>query len=380
MDTKCTVNRLFKYMYRFRSAIDGGDSGCVDAEELKHLVIQSAVDTSHVISSVQTLTVVQVEKQLRTRRPTVRTQEDGANPEGTQLITDTDMKCVVVARFFPSLLKALARLPNTQSYRGEAIHSLISIFKVLLERICFLSASKPRRGSLKGAPRKKAGTTRGRLLAEISDYLPEPLPEGFTASEEDDRVIKKLCQLAFSMMDNLDHNDSTEKEVFESFLYFLLSHVGGLLKEFVFNHEALKIPKDAQGEERRAKQEAQAPYLVFLLKHATTVTAKQFGLDIPFRQACNSTSVSQGENESGRSILTKARLTLQKTLLKAVFGEEAEEFAESLKKPLETCAKSCLDSGPSQVDGKMQTTSEWFQNAVWETVGWDMLYDTIQFT
>lgn len=377
VETNRTVNRLFDHMYRIRSAIKGGESGCIKAEELKHLVIQTAADTCHVISSVQTLTAVHAEKPPRARRPTVQAQEDGADIDGNQLIADTDTKCVAVARFFPLLLNALATLPDTKSYRGEAIYSLTSIFRDLLERICSLSASKAQQGLLKGPPRK-ARTTRGRLLAEISDYLPEPRQDEFTTGKEDDRVIKKLCQLAFSIMDRLDPNDSTEKEVFESFLYFLLTRVGELVKEFVFNHEALDIPRYTEGEERRAKQEAQAPYLIYLLKHATTVTARQFGLDTPCRKACNSISLSQGEKKGARGVLTKARLILQHTMLKAVYDEEADEFVESLKKPLETCDNSCLNSGPSEIDGKMQTTSEWFKAEVWETVGWDLLYDMIE--
>ena len=334
--------------------------------------MQTAADMGHVIDKVKTLTVIHAKNPPRARRPTVQTQEDGADLKATELIADADKKCVIVARFFPSLLRALATLPNTPNYRGEAIHSLTSIFKCLLDRICSLSASKARRDLLKGAPRKAAGATQGRLLAEILDYLPEPVHR---ADEEDDRVIKKLCQLAFSMMDSLDPNHSTENEVFEGFLYCLLNRTGELLIEFVFNHEAFFIPKDTQDEERRAQQEAQAPYVIYLLKHATTFTAKQFGLDtdFQFRQA-----FSEGENRLGRIILLKARENLQNTMLKAVFGEEAEEFVESLKKPLEACAHSCLDSGPSQTDGKMQTTSQWFKNEVWQTVGWDVVYNNIE--
>ena len=369
------MNYLFDHIYRIRSATTGGDNGFAEAraQELKHLVIQTAADIGHVIAKVKTLAVIRANNPPSARRPTLKTQEDGADLEATQLIADTDQKCVIVARFFPSLLRALATLPDTPNYQGEAIHSLTSIFKRLLDRICSLSASKARRGLLKDAPRKAAGATRGRLLAEISDYLPEPVHR---TGEEDDRVIMKLCQLAFSMMDSLDPNRPTEKEVFEGFLYCLLNRTGELLNEFVFNHEAFYVPKDTPDEERRAQQEAQAPYLIYLLKHATTVTAKQFGLDTDFhfRQA-----FSEGENRIGRMILPKAREKLQNTMLKAVFGEEAEEFVESLKKPLEACANSCLDSGPSQTDGKMQTTSQWFKNEVWQTVGWDLLYNTIEF-
>ena len=343
----------------------------MEAKELKHLVIQTAADIGHVIVKIKTLTVIHAKNPPRARRPTLPTQEDEADLEATELIADMDKKCVIVARFFPSLLRALATLPDTPNYRGEAIHSLTSIFKCLLERISPLSAPKARRDSLKGAPRKEAGTTRGRLLAEISDYLPEPVHR---TGEVDDRVIKKLCQLAFSMMDSLDPNHSTEKEIFEGFLYYLLNCTGALLNEFTFNHERFYIPKDTQDEERRAKLEAQAPYIIYLLKHATTVTAKQFGLDTDFRQP-----FAEGESRIGRIILPKARKILQNTLLKAVYGEDAKEYAESLKKPLEACANSCLDSGPSQIDGEMQTTSQWFKNEVWQTVGCDLLYNIIEF-
>ena len=314
--------------------------------------------------------------QLKARSSTTRTLEQRAAPVHSELISDTNIKCIAVARIFAALLRALAsldELSNVQIYQGEIVHSFILIFRDLLERICVLATSKDRRKVVAAAANKRSSRRKGRLLAEISNFLPEPTLSKSTSGEEDDKVIRKLCQLAFAMMDSLDPNTSAENEIFEGFLFFLITRVGDLLKSFVFGGESPDISTDSQVQERKATQEAQAPYLVDLLKHATTVTAKQFGLDTPFRQACHSISPFWEKNRERHNILTKPRLRLQNTLLKAVFGEQAEEFAESLKKPLETYVDPCLDSAINKSFGKENNTSEWFKNEVWETVGWDVL-------
>lgn len=370
------VNNLLRHIYGVQEAMIGISSSKVTAKELTHLVLQSAADIRRVISSLQTHAVLDAASQSKARNFTTRTQEQRAAPVHTELISDTNIKCTAVAGLFPALLRALGSLDdlsNVQTYQGELIHSFISIFRELLERICALSASNCRRKAVGAAANKGASKRKGRLLAEISDFLPEPTLSEPTSSEEDNKVIRELCQLAFAMMDSLDPNISTENEVFEGFLFFIITRVGDSLKSFVFGSESPVMSMDPQVEERESSQEAQAPYLIDLLKHAITVTAKQFGLDTPFRQACHSISPSWEKNRDNHSILTKPRLRLQNTLLKAVFGEQAEEFAESLKKPLETSVDPCLDFTVNKTDRKENNTAEWFKNEVWETVGWDVL-------
>ncbi len=70
---------------------------------------------------------------------------------------------------------------------------------------------------------------------------------------------------------------------------------------------------------------------------------------------------------------TKARIKLQNTLLRAVFGDNVTEIGESLQKPLDV---SLEFYNMKQVKEGLRV-GEWFKDEVWKTIGWDVLREVI---
>ena len=292
-------------------------------------------------------------------------------------MSDTETKCLAVFRLFPSLLKALTslgKLPDTKHLYGQVVHCIISIFQVLLQHVCSLSACEGVQKVAIAADSKKTKKTEGRLLAETADFLAAPNPASETPPiVEDEKVIKKLCQLAVAMMNDVDVSHTSGKELFDGFLFHLFMRVGDALKVFIFDVQA---PCTAALEESNAIYQAQAPYLIYLLKHAIKlIEKKSWSEGIP--QGGSSIVHYQHRLDSlPDSLSTLARARLQRTLLKAVFGEQADEYVESLKKLPCPSIDSDLEIA---TEDKGRNTPEWFKNEVWQTVGWDVLRGMIQW-
>ena len=365
MDNDYTVNALLQRIYGIQKAFEYDSVSTTTAKDITYLIIQSTADIRHLISSMPNHSIVKLGPKSRAPNATTRIQEQQTMHTYDQLIADTDIKCAVVARLFPYMLKACAsldELPDASGLQGQAIHRIVSLFRDLLEHICALSTHQGVERLAVTASCEKTGSKGKRIITEASDFWTAAAIN--TEPEKEDKVIKKLCQLAYAMMRALDTAIPAGKELFDGFLFFLITRVGDSLKGFVFGDENPDVTHGIYYDEDKVIHEAQAPYLIYLLKCATNLTAKQARSDFPPLQR-------HGQHLEQKNILTKAWIKLQNTLLKAIFGEQAEEFAESLKKPLE--AKD-YDIDSSGKNGEAERNiSEWFKNEVWETVGWDVL-------
>lgn len=355
------------------------------AKDLAQLAIQSATDARRIMSSIQTFTTLNASPPKKAPNTTTRTQEQQAEHTHADLVSDADIKCAAILWLFPFLvrtLKSLSELPGTKSFQAQVVHCIISTFEALLEHICTLSAYDGVQRSAVAAKRVKVGKRRGRLLAETADFLaaPSESPRPPTGDEKD-RVIKKLCQLAVAMMDDLDTSGSIGQELFDGFLFFLFLRVGDSLKVFVFDDKASGSATDMYGEDSSViyQAQAQAPYLVYLLQHATNLNAKNFRPDEASLRAGSTESPTHKLDSEADSMSTVAKLRLQHTLLKAVFGEQADEFVQSLKKPVCASIDPGMEIRVVDEGQKEQSTSKWFKDKVWETVGWDVLRGMIHW-
>ncbi|KAL8795083.1 MAG: hypothetical protein Q9195_002380 [Heterodermia aff. obscurata] len=344
-----------------------GDQAC--------LAIQSAADARRILLSIQTHTTQKASPQSKARTITTRIQEKQSAHTHAEVVNDAEMKCKVVIQLFPFLLRVLDSLyepSKTSDLRDQVIHCIIYLFESLLEHICNLSACEGLQKPARVASGEKTGKANGRLLAETADFLSAPSAASKSASEKvEDKVIKMLCQLAVVMMNDLDVSILARQEVFDGFLFFLLLQVGRLLKASIFGVESQSSAKDVRPEGTPALNEAQAPYLIFLLKHARSLAPQRTGI---------AASSLQEDARRFESMSHVANVRLQHTLLKGVFGEQADAFMESLRRPNYTsteCELAFEEQGKRQKDRNM---SEWFQNEVWETVGWDVLHEMVAWT
>ena len=358
-----------------QKAISNTDNNDTTQTDQACLAIQSATDARRILLSIQTHTTQNTGPQGKARTTTTRKQQQQTAHTQVEAVNDAETKCKVLVQLFPFLLRALDTLhepSEARNFRDQVIHCIIYLFQSLLEHICNLAACEGLQKPTTAVSGEETGKANKRLLAETADFLSTPLAASESATEKaEDKVIKMLCQLAVVMMNDLDSSTLARQEVFDGFLFFLLLRVGRLLRVFIFGVESQTSAKDIRPEDMPAFHKAEAPYLIFLLKHARSLKSQKTGSAAFYSQE------DAGEFESMSHV---ANIRLQHTLLKGVFGEQGDAFIESLRRPTYTsteCEMAFEEQGKRQKDRNM---SEWFQNEVWETVGWDVLHRTVAWT
>ncbi|OAX84674.1 hypothetical protein ACJ72_00966 [Emergomyces africanus] len=203
----------------------------------------------------------------------------------------------------------------------------------------------------------------------------------------DEEVILDLfAHFIASMILSLNPVRPEENSLLEGFLFALLEHVGKTLCLFVFkelysnpglrlNSAKLPLPGNfekespARGEMAVAQRaaEREAKHLIWILERATAFT-DQFE---PQSDQTNDDLSSSGSPPLG--ILQRARTKLQNTLLKGIFGENGQEFKDSLKipeKPAYSLPEVISDRSYAALE---IDPAEWFTQEVWRLVGWDVL-------
>ena len=348
------------------------------------LAIKSAANARRILLSIQTHTTQNASPQRKARTTITRIQEQQAASTHAEVVHDSETKCNVVIQLFPFLLRILDTLhepSETSDFRNQVIHCIIHLFQSLLEHICNLSASEGLQKLATAASGEESGKANGRLLAETKDFLSAPSAGSkSTTGKMEDKVIKMLCRLAVAMMSDLDGSTLARQEVFDGFLFFLLLRVGDLLKVFTFGVESQDSAKGVQPEAMHAFHEAQAPYLIFLLKNASSIASQKSRFRKNAQKTGDAGSHSREDAEKFEGISHIANKRLQHTLLRGLFGEHADEFVESLRRPTYSWTECELDF---EEQGKRQKdcgTPKWFQNEVWETVGWDVLEKEVAWT
>ena len=295
------------------------------------LAVRSTAEARRNILSIQTHTTQNAGPQSITRKTTIPIQEQHAAHTHAEIVNDADSKCKILIQLFPFLLRTLDTLyerSEASDLRDQVIYSIIYLFQSLLEHICNLSAFEGLQELATAASGEEIGKANGRLLAGTTDFLSAPLAASKSANEKtEDKVIKTLCKLAVTMMNDVDTLTLANQEIFDGFLFFLLLRIGNLLKVFIFGIESQDSVKDVHPKDMRASHEAQAPYLIFLLRHARSLASQRSKFSSNPQTMSSAGSYSQ-ENRKFAGISRIANKRLQNTLLKGVFGEQADEFAE----------------------------------------------------
>lgn len=176
----------------------------------------------------------------------------------------------------------------------------------------------------------------------------------------------------------LDNNNTTDNQILEGFLFFLLHRIGTTLRVFVFGDDANNIlppkpvlhhPDSTRNYEERQNAEAQAPYLIFILSHTIhTATHRPSPPTATSHVSMNppiTTAMPPRTHPSSTS--------LQSTLLTALFGPAcAAEFSDALPNP-ETQIQNDWAGMDAISSGSEDEVADWFKSEVWRIVGWDVL-------
>lgn len=300
---------------------------------------------------------------------TTRSQERNFCQAFGKTEQELETRLVAIGCIFPSLLNALSQLKEVGHgalAQPRVIHGIIGLLRDLLERLLSLAA----------------GINKNSLSLEDQTGKKRKLK---TSSSVPDDTVMRLCRLTIGLVTSLDSHRATDQEILDGFLYFLLGHVGAMLKLFVFGpdsneilcpnpeRQTLKVSSSSYDEERKTA-EAQAPYLVYLLERIAPLAEGY--RTCTTRHSTRAPQLSVPSAKPAR-LFCSASTTLQSTLLAAVFGpQNSAEFVEGLAYPL-------LDNVDSdahlvlQPDAAGLETSEcmtdWFKAEVWRVLGWEIL-------
>ena len=296
-----------------------------------------------------------------------------------------EKRLMQIGQAFPHFLAhlhTLSELPESGILCGKVISQFIKIFHLLFQRICDLAVAdaKPNQGT--PMTRKKQNNGHEKPDATYSfDKRPATSPS-----------IMKTCRLAISLMVHLDPAKFTHKKILEGCFYLLVTRVGGVLRDFtigespfgilekvaISNHDPyhqeerqLNISDERSNTAASVVSDAQAPYLIWMLGHVPPFSSS-------ISPAPNGTTTSLGDNRqiqpdgSYCTIFNDSHLQLQRTLVRAVFGEEAAGSFQPALEPPDVLSDDDLVTD-IEIPTETADMKDWFKNEVWRLVGWDVL-------
>ncbi|KAL9597729.1 MAG: hypothetical protein Q9179_004167 [Wetmoreana sp. 5 TL-2023] len=270
---------------------------------------------------------------------------------------------------FPILLAAIDKLED--SLQNQCVYAVVDLLRDLLNVVCSRAATIAQKQHVERAMPKRRRSTRGQKVTypQLSELAP-------------DETIMGICHFVLSALETLRKGCRADQAVQEGFMFFLLRKTGETLRSFVFGEDdedwmsawgqrnttmQLLSNDETLKRQKRMAKEAQAPYLIWLLERSMAYFAT------------NSKSQSDRQRASqcrvDRGILCgRVKAQLQNTILKAVTGQNFEEFRDSLKEP----HNPGINIEPWPVT-KEPDVVDAFKAKVWRLIGWDCLKDCIEW-
>ena len=354
----------------------------IDTKRLATIACQVTYDIRQIILSIEYNQASDIPNRTVFRKGATRNSQ--RNTKEVQLRTEVGLNATLkIAAFtFPYLVESLRKIENSAEgplFRGQVVYGCVEIFRDLLQHICTLSVIH--------ADHKLALPLTQNLRRSRTriGQRPESPPQQTPSSTEKSGSIWKLCNLLLNLASNLDINRSSDNDIMEGLLYFLISRVGAALKIFVFEDDypedflgapssgsqITAIHPDYEKNQRNAK--SQAAYLIHLLDRLIPFARDGSG------NAIHSSLPSPATPPFGikQQKLTKIPISaLQDTLLHAIFGASAEpaDFSDTLAPPTPPEENLRQDVADKLLrESEEGGVEDWFKREVWRVVGWDVL-------
>ena len=298
------------------------------------------------------------------------------------IITDLATTMTAVGRVVPGILaglQKLVRLDGSDTLKGQLTYALVRMYEKILAQ--FDAVSQEKALAEFDGPASEPKTPRSTAKAKSKGGPPR-------VNIRDVPTLNALASLLSGIIKQLDPKQDPHKDIFEGFLFCILSHLGSRIYTVNFLHpraedvmEELEAASDESDTEKTtfnpvptAVRQAQleAPYLIHLLKQSIALMPSFLN-----PTASTSKSAKIKPNPKPGSI-TKATLglaakeRLQATLVSAIFGcasigEDSDLFVECLRMP------AAGGSGVTVPRVKETEVGEWFQGEVWRLLGWEIL-------
>ncbi len=297
-------------------------------------------ETSCMIFTITPSTATENSINVNPRNSTTQAQNQSASIAQTDLDSKLNSKLQAIACIYRRLLERgdiSDRTPAGKALQSKVVYSFVKLFRDLLDRIGDLAASHITHNTSKDAQNvsKEAKTA--------------------FASAKDDKTTSELCRLLITMAASLEVSNLMHQNIIDGLLFFLLTRVGQLL--FVFSDDIQAQNKTTTSHLFQGNFVPEGPHLIFLLTHLTPLI-----------------------RSASLVLAKKAKMTLQHTLLNAVFGAQTGDFVHALREPyfppdnLDADADADVHTLASRDDGNVR---DWYKHEIWRCLGWEVLADHI---
>lgn len=309
-------------------------------------------------------------------------------------VTDLATTMTAVGRVVAAVLAGLqkvVRLDNSDSLKGQVTYALVRMYEKILAQLEAVSQEK--------ALEESAGPTTDPKTTSVT-AKPKSRGGPPRVNIKDIPTLNALASLLSGILKQLDPKQIPHKDLFEGFLFCILSKLGNRIYTINFLRpraadimDELEATSSSDAETETASSsppipkttpavrqaQLEAPYLLHLLKQALALTPSFLNTTASSSSTSSNRAAKTKTNPKPGSI-TKSILSLaakerlQATLVGAIFGsesidEESELFVESLRMPV-AVAGGGLVTVPRV---KEVEVGEWFQGEVWRLLGWEVL-------
>ncbi|KAI9768189.1 MAG: hypothetical protein M1840_005019 [Geoglossum simile] len=271
-----------------------------------------------------------------------------------------------IFKIFKYLLKGLNIISSsgTSVSQGRVIYGFVRLFVNIMDCLSIGSTfeAPAKKGPSGSAPKK----VRGRNAA---NSIRDP------ATPRAGDIHMRLSQLLINMIAVLDQTQKGHAELYEGFQFALFTRIGQRLSFFVFGEE-LPNPLDElrreslkggnpPGGQDTASRQLEAWCLIWLLERVMVDLHDS-------NPACKPPGRATDASGDAQSLLRESKARIRSTLLKGVFGEDAEEF-DGLQMPILPSGSRCGSDGIQGEINARLCTPELFVREVWRLVGWQIL-------
>jgi hypothetical protein len=320
-------------------------------------------------------------------------QTSADHSHGSDLPTKMTAAGRVVAGILAGSQKLL-RMPGGEALIGKVTYALVQMYGKLLTGFETIS---------------RAETSADTPTEQTTDGKPPSAKPKLKAKGGAHRVnirdvpaMNALASLLSGIMRQLDAKQDSHRDIFEGFVYSILSKLGNRVYTVNFSQpraasiaeeiEAKLNSDDPDPESNNATKDhistrqahLEAPYLLHLLKQSLALTPSFLSSLSPTNPKETSTTNPNSNKPSKpkpkpgsitkTSLSLAAKQRLQSTLVNAIFGpegidEDSDLFLNGLQlPPAEACGGTVSVPRVKEVE-----VGEWFQGEVWRLLGWEVL-------
>lgn len=297
--------------------------------------------------------------------------------------TDLTTTMTAVGRVVAGILagqQKLVRLDSSESLKGQVTYALVRMYEKILVQFAAVSQEKALEESAGPTIDPKPYTTTAKTKAKGGPPR---------VNIKDIPTLNALASLLSGIIKQLDPKQDPHKDIFEGFLFCILSKLGNRIYTINFLRpraadimeelEAASCSDESDLETTTSpvptpvrQAQLEAPYLLHLLKQSLALTLSFLNTPTTTSKSAKTKPNPKPGSITKTTLGLAAKERLQATLVSAIFGsdsvdEDSDLFVECLRMP------SASGDNVTVPRVKEAEVREWFQGEVWRLLGWEVL-------